>query len=388
MERISVETLRTWLESGQAVTILDVRPTAAYAAWSIPGSQHLDAYEALKAGQPGGLDQLALPKDRPVVTVCEAGLVSQRAAALLAARGFTAYSLEGGMRAWSLAWNTAPVLPEPGSSRQPEAASTTPEPEQRQVIQIRRTGKGCLSYLISDGAAALVLDPALDPTVYQQQARQCGWQITAVLETHIHADHLSRARALAAACGADLYLPAQRRVSFPFKPIADGQQLTIGRLHLQALHTPGHTPESTCYLLPGPPGRPALLFSGDTLFPEGLGRPDLDADPDEARRRVALLYTSLQRLLSLPDDSLVLAGHSARPLPFDGQPALTTLATVRGWLAPLLASPATFSAQLLSNLPAPPAHYQEIIAANESGEWPTVPPEELEGGANRCAVTL
>ncbi|RAQ98455.1 MBL fold metallo-hydrolase [Thermogemmatispora tikiterensis] len=388
MASVSVETLRTWLESGLPVTILDVRPASAYAAWSIPGSQHLDAYEALKSGQTGGLEELELPADRPVVTVCEAGQVSQRAAALLTARGFTAYSLEGGMRAWSLAWNTAPVLPDPGVCGQPEAARRAQAPEQRHVIQIRRTGKGCLSYLISDGTAALVLDPALDPAVYQQQARQRGWQITAVLETHIHADHLSRARALAESCGASLLLPAQQRVAFPFIPVADGQQLAIGRLHLQALRTPGHTPESTCYLLPGPPGTPALLFSGDTLFPEGLGRPDLDADTEEARRRAEMLYASLQHLLTLPDNTILLAAHSARPLPFDGQPVLTTLAAVRTWLVPLLASPAVFSTQMLSNLPTPPAHYQEIIAANESGDWPAIPPEELEGGPNRCAVRL
>lgn len=381
MASVSVETLRTWLESGQPVTILDVRPAAAYSAWSIPGSQHLDAYEALKSGQTGGLEELELPTDRPIVTVCEAGQVSQRAAALLAARGFSAYSLEGGMRAWSLAWNTAPVAP--GGVHQPEQAK-----QERQIIQIRRTGKGCLSYLISDGAAALVLDPALDPAVYVQQASQRGWQIVAVLETHIHADHLSRARALAESCGASLLLPAQQRVTFPFIPVADGQQLSVGRLQLQALRTPGHTPESTCYLLPSLPGTPALIFSGDTLFPEGLGRPDLDADAEEARRRAEMLYASLQRLLALPDDTILLAAHSAHPLPFDGQPVLTTLAAVRSWLVPLLASPATFSSQVLSSLPAPPAHYQEIIAANESGHWPAVPVAELEAGGNRCAVTL
>ncbi len=151
--------------------------------------------------------------------------------------------------------------------------------------------------------------------------------------------------------------------------------------------TPGHTPESTCYLLSAPAGEPALLFSGDTLFPEGLGRPDLDADGQEARRRADQLYASLQRLLSLPEATWLLAGHSPRPLPFDGQPVLTTLGAVRAWLAPLLASPAAFRDRLLSRLPEPPAHYQEIIAANESGHWPAVAVEELEAGGNRCAVS-
>ncbi|WP_376796419.1 rhodanese-like domain-containing protein [Thermogemmatispora sp.] len=238
--RISVETLCAWLESGQAVTILDVRPGAAYAAWSIPGSRHIEAYEALKAGQTGGLESLELPGERPIVVVCQSGQVSQRAAAILAARGLPAYSLEGGMRAWSLAWNTA-LVPLPCSSG-PTQPGPGKEEERRQVIQIRRTGKGCLSYLISDGAVALVLDPSLEPAVYLQQARRRGWQIVAVLETHIHADHLSRARLLAEASGARLLLPAQRRVAFPFQPLADGERLALGRLELQALHTPGAPP--------------------------------------------------------------------------------------------------------------------------------------------------
>jgi glyoxylase-like metal-dependent hydrolase (beta-lactamase superfamily II)/rhodanese-related sulfurtransferase len=379
MLTVRVDTLRAWLEAGKAVTILDVRPAAAYAVWSIPGSLHIDAYESLKAGQTTILAELALPADRPVVTVCEAGKVSKVAAALLAARGLEAYSLEGGMRAWSLAWNTACL------------SLSLAEGEEAQIIQVRRTGKGCLSYLIGDGVAALVLDPALDPQVYLTLAAERGWRIVAVLETHIHADHLSRARALAQQSQAGLLLPAQQRVAFPCTPVSDSETIVVGRLRLRAIHTPGHTPESTCYLLVGGSGEtsaPAVLFSGDTLFPEGCGRPDLDADPDEVRRRAEALYTSLRRLLRLPRQTRLLAAHSTRPLPFDGQPVMTTLAALQQRLGELPASPMTFVTQLLSALPAPPSHYQEIIQANEMGRWPALPVEELEAGANRCAVIL
>src|SRR6266516_920579 len=195
------------------------------------------------------------------------------------ARGIQALSLDGGMKAWSLAWNIAEIsLPS----------------SQARVIQVRRTGKGCLSYFISVGKTAVVIDASLDPQVYLDLAHHYGWQIERVLDTHIHADHLSRSRRLAQMSGATLFLPDQTRVSFPFTPIHDGDTLEPGTATLTALHTPGHTPESTCYLLDQ-----HVLLTGDTLFPTGVGRPDLAADADELERRASELYASLQTLVAL-----------------------------------------------------------------------------------------
>src|SRR5213080_3397155 len=109
MMTIDVETLRRWLEEGRPVTILDVRPTAERAEWTIPGSMHVDAYDALKAHDPAALADVDVPSDGPVVTVCAAGKTSRIAAEQLQARGLQALSLDGGMKAWSLAWNTAEV---------------------------------------------------------------------------------------------------------------------------------------------------------------------------------------------------------------------------------------------------------------------------------------
>ena len=256
MNPISTEMLRNWLEEGHHVTVVDVRLQAERDEWSIPGSLHIDAYEALKAHDPEALSSLSLPADRPVVTVCGAGKMSQVAADQLAARGLQVFSLEGGMKAWSLAWNAAEVA-------LPDSAV--------RVIQVRRTGKGCLSYIIGADAEAFVIDASLDPQVYLDLAREQGWQITSVFDTHIHADHLSRSRLLAEQCGAMLFLPAQQRVTFPFTAVRDGNTLATGSLFLTALHTPGHTRESTCYLLGN-----RVLFTGDTLFLTGVGRPGLD----------------------------------------------------------------------------------------------------------------
>jgi len=367
MTSIAVDTLRGWLEEQQPVTILDVRSTQDYAEWCIPGSIHVDAYDALKAHDPAALAGVELPADQPVVTVCGVGRTSQIAAEQLQARGLRALSLEGGMQAWSLAWNTAEVPLHENMAR---------------VIQVRRTGKGCLSYLIGAGEEALVIDACLNPQVYLDLAKSQGWQITSVFDTHIHADHLSRSRRLAEHSGAMLFLPEQQRVSFPFTAIRDGNTRASTSMMLTALHTPGHTAESTCYLLDN-----ALLFSGDTLFPTSVGRPDLEANEEQARGRATALYHSLHKLLALPAETLVLPGHTGTPVPFDGVPIVSTLAEIDAQVGILHATRATFVQMTLARIPPTPPNYQRIIRLNEAGMLPDSDLTELEAGANRCAIS-
>src|SRR5437879_11033125 len=145
---ISIEELRQLLDRGAAVTVLDVRPAVERAEWAIPGSVHADAYQALRRRDPSALANFHPTNGDRIVTVCAAGKTSMLAAERLRARGLDAVSLEGGMRAWSLAWNTAEV-PCPGSSAR--------------IVQLRRTGKGCLSYFIGSNGGALVIDASLDP---------------------------------------------------------------------------------------------------------------------------------------------------------------------------------------------------------------------------------
>jgi len=119
--------LRDMLERGERVTVLDVRKAEDRAEWAIPGSIHFDAYEALKAKDERAVEGVDAPGGAPVVTVCNAGKTSAIAAEQLRRRGYEAVSLEGGMKAWSTAWNSAEV-DVPGT----EAV----------VLQVRRTGKG------------------------------------------------------------------------------------------------------------------------------------------------------------------------------------------------------------------------------------------------------
>lgn len=366
MQTIDSATLRQWLEDGAPVAVLDVRTAADWSDWHIPGSIHVDAYSALKAHDPQALATVNLPRSTPVVTVCGAGKVSLVAAAQLAARGYVVYSLEGGMQAWSMAWNVASLPPLPNGT---------------QVLQVRRTGKGCLSYIIGSAEQAAVLDPALEPDVYIELAAAHGWRITAVLDTHIHADHLSRARLLAQQVGASLYLPATERATAPFQPLDEGALVMIGESRLQALHTPGHTWESTCYLLDE-----QFLFTGDTLFLAAIGRPDLEADRLEATARAHALFASLQRLGSLPAATLVLPGHTSVPVPFDGQPLVACLGTIQPAIPRLRLSEAAFVADVLAQRPPTPANHQQIVGINARGDRLPTDLTTLEAGANRCAI--
>ncbi len=124
---IEAMTLRDMLERGERVTVVDVRKEEDPAEWSIPGSVHVDAYDALNSGDDGAMEGMELPEGALVVTVCGRGRSSAVAAEQLRGQGYEALSLEGGMKAWSLVWNTAEV-PLPGVSAE--------------VMQMRRTGKG------------------------------------------------------------------------------------------------------------------------------------------------------------------------------------------------------------------------------------------------------
>jgi glyoxylase-like metal-dependent hydrolase (beta-lactamase superfamily II) len=363
---IETDTLREWLDAQRPVTVVDIRTHEDRAQWAIPGSVHVNAYAALLAGEPGPLADATFPRDRPVVTVCGGGGVSQTAADLLVERGFDARSLIGGMKAWSLAWNTAEVPFAGDSSR---------------IIQVRRTGKGCLSYVVGSGTEAAVIDPSVSPDVYVQIARRNGWLIRYVLETHIHADHLSRARDLVRQTGATHVLPTQQRAQFAFTTIADGERLALGNSSIVAMHTPGHTEESTSHVLDG-----TAVFTGDTLFTDGVGRPDLHADAESARQRARTLFASLTRVRALQPHTIVLPAHTSDPAAFDGKAVSARLDEVERWLSGWLISESAFVERVTSKLPPTPANCSRIIDLNERGEFPTSDPTDLEAGANRCAV--
>jgi glyoxylase-like metal-dependent hydrolase (beta-lactamase superfamily II) len=157
----------------------------------------------------------------------------------------------------------------------------------------------------------------------------------------------------------------------------------VGNAALTALRTPGHTDESTSCLLDG-----QALFTGDTLFLAGVGRPDLEATAEGARRRARLLFDSLQKLVAFPPDTMILPGHTSEPVPFDGRPIAATLGEVWNRTEMLRLPDADFVDAILSRIPPTPPNHTRIVAYNQAGELPTTGDlTDLEAGANRCAVS-
>lgn len=184
------------------------------------------------------------------------------------------------------------------------------------VSQHYLKGLGCMSYLVGDeeSGEALVIDPQLTIDEYLEEAEGAGLRIAHVLDTHLHADHVSGARALARATGATLWLPGSANAAFEHEKLDEGARIKLGALSLRVRRTPGHTPEHVTYELYDERRSarlPYALFTGDTLFVGSVGRPDLvgTSTPEKLARQ---LHESVTRTLAAEDDaSLVYPGHGA-----------------------------------------------------------------------------
>ena len=177
------------------------------------------------------------------------------------------------------------------------------------------------SYLIGDegSGTAVVVDPQRDVEGYIEDAAKAGLAIRHVVLTHFHADFIAGHLELRDKLGAEIHLGARADAEYAFSPLADGQTLELGDLRLQALETPGHTPEAICLLVydrAQDADKPHAVLTGDTLFIGDVGRPDLMASAGVTAEELAgMLYDSLhQKLLPLPDDTLVYPAHGAGSL--------------------------------------------------------------------------
>ncbi len=184
-------------------------------------------------------------------------------------------------------------------------------------MKIEQIYTGCLAqgayFIQSDGEAA-VIDPLRETEPYQRRAQADGLRIKYIFETHFHADFVSGHLDLARQTGATVVYGPGADTSYEKHNAADGEEFKVGKLTIRALHTPGHTLESTCYLLLDEAGRPHALFTGDTLFIGDVGRPDLaQKGADLTQEDLAgMLYDSLrEKVMTLPDDVIVYPAHGA-----------------------------------------------------------------------------
>ncbi len=262
--------------------------------------------------------------------------------------------------------------------------------------QILNERCGCASYLIASRqtAEAAIVDPAIETEQYDDLLAERGFTLRYVIDTHVHADHISGARKLAAAHGATLCLHESAKVTYPFEPLKDGQEIALGQLRLRVLHTPGHRPELISILVINPPRspEPSMVLTGDSLLVGDVGRPDFGGGDPAAQ------YGSLTRLLRLPDWVAVFPGHFEGPCGkgMCGRPS-TTIGFERLFnpLARMDRDP--FIATLTDGIPARPLNMTAIEATNRGvldAEWamltaaPDVPVVGIEDVERRSPATL
>ena len=362
------------INAGTVPMILDVRNQDEFDAWQVEGpkpvpTRNLPVWMAVEE-----VEDLAKELPDNTVVICAHGNGSDLLLDMLADEGKAARSLEGGTQAWS--WLLVP-------KRLPDL------PDSLVGWQVQRPSKACLSYVIgAPGKNAIVVDPARFPQDYIDLVASEGMAITHVIDTHIHADHISGGPELAEKVGATYHVPVEDtgKAPTPFAnvPLEDGQEIDLGdeTVHVLSIKTPGHTPGSTCISLPG-----SFLITGDTVFVRGIGRPDLTGRAEELA--TDLFHTVHERLQPLDPQTMVLPAHwSFESEVGDDGLVRTPLGEI--FQSTLLSQTelTEFIEQIITSLPAAPDTYDTIRLVNSGREQATEEELEiLEIGKNQCAAS-
>lgn len=377
--------LKNKMDSGENLYILDVRTPEEYKSWKI-------SYDKLVEPSLVPLDKLSsaeqirnIPKDREVITVCSHGMRSKMAAEYLSQLGYNVKSIRGGMVAWNKV-NDLALIP-------------TNADLNLKIWQIRRISKGCMTYLISYFNDAVVIDPPCSSaaSIYEI-AKKNNLRIKALIETHRHADHLSASMTIAKETGAILYLSPLEEYETE-QTLADGLEMTFlndGRrieitngLYLDVIHTPGHTVGSMTFKLEALPDvnenseRETFLFSGDTLFVDGIGRPDLHDKVDEFSRTLFLTY---KKLSSLPDNTIVLPSHYSKSMKHE-DPIFKTIGEIKADVRAFTMNEDEFISYVTSSIPPQPMNYKRILQLNKDLLLCNrLHLDDLEAGPNSCGI--
>ncbi|OMP66294.1 MBL fold metallo-hydrolase [Domibacillus epiphyticus] len=369
---MTAKEVATKVVNKESFFLLDVRNEDAFQDWKVEGEniQYLNVpYFDLLDGVGEILPKL--PQDQEVLVVCAKEGSSIMVAEMLSEEGKTVAYLKGGMKAWS---------------EHLEPVKVGDLKDGGELFQFVRIGKGCLSYMVVSNGEAALIDATRMTGVYTDFAQEIGAIITHVFDTHLHADHISGGRKIAEATNATYWLPPKdaQEVTFRYQPLEEGQDVTIGNttITIQPLYSPGHTIGSTSFIIDE-----SYLLSGDILFIDSIGRPDLAGlAEDWVGDLRETLYT---RYKELSDELIVLPAHFMimEELNDDGSVSekLGTLFAKNHGLN--IEDEAAFREMVTGNLPPQPNAYQEIREMNMGKISPDEEKQrEMEIGPNRCAV--
>jgi glyoxylase-like metal-dependent hydrolase (beta-lactamase superfamily II)/rhodanese-related sulfurtransferase len=377
--------LKNKMDSGENLYILDVRTPEEYKSWKISYDKQVEP-SLVPLDKLSSAEQIRnIPKDREVITVCSHGMRSKMAAEYLSQLGYNVKSIRGGMVAWNKV-NDLALIP-------------TNADLNLKIWQIRRISKGCMTYLISYFNDAVVIDPPCSSaaSIYEI-AKKNNLRIKALIETHRHADHLSASMTIAKETGAILYLSPLEEYETE-QTLADGLEMTFlndGRrieitngLYLDVIHTPGHTVGSMTFKLEALPDvnenseRGTFLFSGDTLFVDGIGRPDLHDKVDEFSRTLFLTY---KKLSSLPDNTIVLPSHYSKSMKHE-DPIFKTIGDIKADVRAFRMDEDEFISYVTSSIPPQPMNYKRILQLNKDLLLCNrLHLDDLEAGPNSCGI--
>ncbi|MHA2105706.1 MAG: MBL fold metallo-hydrolase [Candidatus Hodarchaeales archaeon] len=362
---ITPESLYNNILSKEKPIIIDVRSPDSFKDWNIFHSHNIP-FKSFQSGE----FKKSLPKaDKPVVVVCNRGNDSKLIANFLKSTNLEAVSLKGGMKAWNSILHPVNI---------PSNDSKT------EIIQFQRLAKGCLSYIIVNNGEAAVIDPLYNIDPYINYIEDKGYETKYIFESHLHADHISGSRLLQDKTGAKLFLSNKDPFNYDYEPIKYEESMYLGGDPIvYPIHTPGHTKGSTCYKI-----AKDVLVTGDTIFIDSLGRPDL---ANKAVEFAHDLHNSLQnKIKNLPNDMQVAPAHHSK-IAFEhlASALRISLAEVKTFDYFDL-SEEDFINKVVSqtNKTERPAIYEKIIRINSGAEFIIDNQiSELEMGANKCAIS-
>jgi len=375
--QIAPQELAERLDQGEALQVLDVRAPDQVAQGSVNLGAALEhrALPNSKIFALRDLTSLRLDPTRPVAVVCGHGNSSKQTTAWLRERGYQAFSVIGGMAAWEAVYV---------ARRLAATASLS------HLVQLDRIGKGALSYVLVSDGDAVVVDPGRHVERYDALLAELEATPAAVVDTHLHADYLSGAREAARRWQVPYFLHAEDAISpydgtpgrLAYQAFADGDTIAFGRATLRAVHTPGHTLGSVTLMADD-----GLALTGDCVFVQSLGRPDLAGKTDSWAK---LLWRSLERARrEWPGELLVLPAHYAGESERRSDRIVAArFDVIAARNAPVaIQDEAVFLRWIAEREAPPPAAYRLIKEVNLGlRELSDAEAGSLEAGPNQCAV--